>query len=208
MDYLCISNLCSCFICFFVSGAMAFIDILEDYSVFNLKKGLKFKLAFSLLNGLMGVVLLIILWNQVFINTNVILKGLYIGLLYPTFMKSKFLLHDKNVPSDSVSLEKLYNKIISYFNELINDSDRKYITRTKKEIARKNDVPTLYQCAKDAIEDDPWLNKEENIEIKRELLNGIERIKNDNYSEDIKAESLAKFIITNFPGDIPKLLKK
>jgi len=200
-----IANFSPYLICFFISSLIAFVDILEDYSVFEIRRGFLYKITFSLFNGLVGSFVLFLLWNQVFVYTSPNLKGVLVGIFYPTIMKSKLVLHDKKSPSESISLDKLYNKFIKIFHQLIDDNHRQFTTKAKREIAAKYDIDALYKIAKDAIEDDPGLKREEYKKIKNERLEGIEEIKNDTSPDIIKREAMAKFMINNYPSDVPKL---
>lgn len=74
-------------LCFFTSSAIAFIDILDDYSIFKIKVGFKYKLLFAVFNGLIGVFLFYMFQNEVFPGFNPNIKGIGVGIFYPTLMK-------------------------------------------------------------------------------------------------------------------------
>lgn len=200
------------FFCYIIGPLIAivisFIDILDDYSIFRIKIGLKYKIIFSLMNGAVCLILLIFLWDSALLKglTTPLSKGVYFGLAYSVLLKSKIVLYEKK-DSQHWSPEELYNKIIKIFRDLIDDSTRNYITSTKYKIAEKHSLDYLYTYAKDSIEDDPWLAKDENILKKKEYLAGIQRINDDDETPNIeRAKSLAKFLIDKFPSSTDKLL--
>lgn len=195
-------------ICFLISSVVCFIDVLPNYLIFHVKRGLKYKLIFSLFNGFLSLFLLTILWEQMFTNWDPIVRGAIFGFSYPTIMKSKILLNDKDSPSNSISFEKIYNIMIIYCRDLVDESDRQFMTEKKQVLATKCGVDALYKHLKCAIEDDPKLARENKELEKKKLLKSIESIKNDENTDDEKAEALAKIIINRYPSDVPKLLKK
>ena len=187
---------------------ISFVDILDDYSIFRIKIGLKYKIVFSFMSGGICLILLAFLWDSALLKgiTNPLYKGLYFGLAYSTLLKSKIVIYDKK-DTQYWSPEELYNKLIKIFRDLIDDSTRNHITNTKYIIAEKHDLKHLYTMAKDSIEDDPWLNKDENIFKRDEYLKGIKGIYDDTEVNKFeRAKSLAKFLIEKFPSSADKLL--
>lgn len=191
-----------------IATVIAFIDILDDYSIFRIKIGLKYKIMFSFMSGLVCLILLMYLWDSALLKgiTNPVHKGIYVGVVYSALLKSKIVIYDKK-DTQYWSPEELYNKLIGIFRDLIDDSTRNYITDTKNTISEKYPLNELYCIAKDSIEDDPRLSKAEHIMERSEYLKGIEVIKNDDEASEIeRAKSLAKFIIDKFPSSTNKLL--
>lgn len=200
------------FLCYIIGPLLAagisFIDILEDYSVFQIKIGLKYKILFCLINGIVCFIVLIFLWNSAILKgiDNPLLKGLYFGVAYSALLKSKIVIYDKKDPT-YWNPEEVYNKVIKIFRELIDNSTSNYITETKNKIADKHNLQYIYEYAKDVIDDNLWLNKEENIIQKNKYLSGIETMNNDIGTEEHeRAKAIVKILIENFPSSINKLL--
>ncbi len=114
-------------LCGGISSIISFADILEDYSIFRIKIGLKYKFGFAFFNGTVSLLILMLLWDsEILIGLSPIYKGLYVGLAYSVLLKSKVAFYGKNSP---LSPEDLYKKVIGFFREQINDS-----TRTPQEL--------------------------------------------------------------------------
>lgn len=191
-----------------ITTGISFIDILDDYSVFHIKFGLKYKIIFALINGAFCFTLLVLLWNSELLEgfTDPLSKGLYFGLAYSVLLKSKIVIYGKR-NSEYLSPAERYNKVINYFRELIDEPFGEYITETKLKIAKKHSLDDLYYYAKDLTEDSPWLCRDENIVTQKEYLDGIKRIYDDDETSQLeRSKSLAVFLIKNFPPSIDKLL--
>lgn len=183
---------------FITSAIVAFIDVLPDYSPFRIRRGLVWKLLFSVINGIICIVLLYCLWDKMFVEINPFFKGILFGVSYPTILKSTIILNNKVSPKDSISIDKWYSGLILFFRDLINNDELKYRVKKQSEIVTHCSIDELFDRCRHDITNDPDINDEQ----KNKLLSYITNIKNDAVDDKTKAEYLASFIIEKYPGDI------
>jgi hypothetical protein len=189
-------------LCFAVSSACSFMDIIEGYSVYYLKYGFKYKIAFAAVNGAVSLVILSVLWNtSLLIAFSPLLKGVYVAFAYQALIKSKFL-----ISADIRTPDLVYQKLCHIFRELIEEESEKDRDKSKDDLVEKYSLDELSEILENLIENDSKLSS--NIKEKSKRLRFVKDvIDNPHVKERQKQKSLAKAIIEHYPSRVSGLLK-